>query len=130
MQFMLFIQFIQFMHFMLLKGVLPTHQPTHPTQFVHIPSGFGPQLAPQTVTHPHTNGPNCCITSTSSVTGTLRLSYWDKIRKGAFSRFRWIHLSNINPLTTLLETYFHCSNTFLNISFTRKITFYSKLLAT
>ena len=34
----------------------------------------------QTVTHPGTNAPNCCLTSTSSVTGILPLSYWDKIK--------------------------------------------------
>ena len=43
---------------------------------------FGPQSTPQegsyqTVTHPGTNSPNCCLTSTSSVTGILPLSYWE-----------------------------------------------------
>ena len=34
----------------------------------------------QKVTHPGTNTPNCCLTSTSSVAGILPLSYWDKIK--------------------------------------------------
>jgi hypothetical protein len=83
-----------------------SHQPTHPKQFAHICSyplainciRFGLQLTLQEgsynhsfmeeqnvpVTLPGTNAPNCCLTSTSCVTGILPLSYWDKIK------FRWI----------------------------------------
>jgi hypothetical protein len=73
----------------------PTHQPTHPTQFVHtlwLPTASGlvcnwhsrkpntithswKKKTCQTVTHPGTNTPNCCLTSTSSVTVILPLSY-------------------------------------------------------
>ena len=51
----------------------------------------------QMVTHPGTNTPNSCLTSTRSVTGILPLSSWDKIK------FRWgsTHLSYIpmHPLS-------------------------------
>ena len=82
------------------KFWLLTHQPTHLTQLAqtiwlltvsgsvsnwqprraHTISHSWKNITCQTVTHPGTNAHNCCLTSTSSVTGSLPLSYWDKIK--------------------------------------------------
>ena len=80
----------------LLHQLLLTHL-THPTQFAHILWLLGlvrnwhtrkahtithswKNNTCQMVTHPGTNAPNCCLTSTSSVIGILPLSYWEKIK--------------------------------------------------
>jgi hypothetical protein len=74
------------------------------------------------VTHPGINAPNCWLTSTSSVTGLLPLSSWDRIKVQLgnwnsilyptyiyFRHIRHINLHNWNNLRRPFDPYQFCS---------------------